>query len=223
MEEVTELRANVNKLTREHVRLYEHEQRMESGMVPGLIQQLRLEQGISNDGAGTSSGKPIPLNTGPFDLLQRITTALQEELKPFGLHPISLEKAIRTWARLCEMNADLTTRAASLTGRWVDDITVLFDPPKKTDVKGDCPECKGTAQDNGRLDDDDHWIPVAPLTRVKDVVTCSMCGERWAGQLQLTLLVWAIDHAAEKAREEAAKKAAEQEEEAADTSAVSVA
>lgn len=205
MEALTNLRANVNTLTREHVKLYAHENHMESGMVPGLIQQLHLEQGISNDGAGASSGKPIPLNAGPFDLLQKITTALRKELEPYGFKPTSLTLAIRNWSVLCEHREDLTLHAAIVTAEWIKEVVNLFDPVKRTDVKGDCPECKGTAHDNGRMDDDGHWIPTAPLTRVEEKVTCSMCGAAWSGMLELQFLVIAIDAAqAAKDREEEA-------------------
>lgn len=189
MDPLSTLNINVHHLTVEHQRLHVHEQRVEGGTVPGLIQQLRESIAVSGDRGG-SGGQPVPLNMPAYSLLERINTQLRDELNAWHVHPTKcIEGAVRTWAKLARTDQDQTASAAAITTRWITGIKALFEPTRVTEIKGNCPSC-GWAKRTVDVEGEERIT--STLEAVGDTVTCGYCQATWTGE-QLHYLKAALD------------------------------
>ena len=190
MEPHDQLKANVRELTSEHTKFHTFEKQIEGGTVPGLIQQVREAIRVSGDRAGSSGGKPVPLNMPAYTALERITRDVSEALKPWGVRPEGfIEAGIITWAKLAGTKTELTAAAADTTSRWIRDITTLFEPVRTTEVVGKCPQC-GWAKMEVIVDGETKIV--STLQAVGGTVTCQSCIAGWTGR-ELHALKAALD------------------------------
>lgn len=179
-----QLRSNVRVLTAEHTRIYEHEQLLEGGTVPGLIQQVRTAITVSGDRAG-GGGKPVPMNMPAFSLLDRISRELVTEMLAWHVAPakvrdrIMIEGGLWAWSKLMATGEDHTARALDITRGWITSIEALFEPIRETELIGPCPAC-GYEKCTKEIDGDE--CVVSTLVAVGATVTCQYCTASWAGE-----------------------------------------
>lgn len=198
-----QLRSNVRVLTVDHQRMIERDGLIEARESASLIQQLRGEiTGASvMERTGTSAGGFTPINIGALDVMDKIASDLKAEMRPWCMIPDTsrLEGSIHTWAFLVQRKEDLIGPAAVASGKWVKAITGLLEPVKMITIPGDCPKCGITPDDNGKLNEDDHWVQVPPLTVTKDMESakCAMCEYEWWGRDKVIELGQAVQQMAE--------------------------
>jgi hypothetical protein len=137
-----------------------------------------------------SAGVPLPLNAVAHDLLQEIAeTVLEHWWRTYrlhhGKHPGSLANQIRAWAMAARAEPALLSEAEHIMSGWVRQIQGLFDPVRRWEVKGRCPECDKSKR-LLRLDDEGSvYAPVLSVTFDKNgelqCGECLECGATWRG------------------------------------------
>lgn len=164
---------------------------------------LMLADMIGSDVGGSTGGASLPsnrnlLNTGAFDLWQRIDQGAREALHLAGSVPHrGLPAAIAQLGTVADtlresngMTETAHTRLTARVEKWRADIENLLDPPTKKEIRGTCPNC---SEARVYTADGETWALVAYYWRGRDVAAdCQACGHHWQGDRALLELGEAI-------------------------------
>jgi hypothetical protein len=156
-----------------------------------LLLQLALGIKSSSMGAAfkSSSGNPLPLDAGAYDLMEEIDTITWEcWWKTHGLHhghgKETLVSRLRTWAAVVRAHPLLLDEAAKITTRWVAAIEATFLPRRTREVHAHCPFC--LVSKVATVDDEGNTVRRPALTliydregREIDGAVCAACNHNW--------------------------------------------
>lgn len=185
---VTSLRLNVDELCETHMESADTAYSVDgqavlernTGMVPGLIQQLResAKGGQSGGSGGSAQNARSPLAIGMWNLLNEIGGAVSDHYmrvtrqRPTG----SVEGMLAGWARGAQQFPTEVERCLGLTDRWIAQIGELLNPPRRWEIAGPCPNC---AERFIIRVADGEQTKAAALIVSKVEAQCRACDARW--------------------------------------------
>lgn len=150
---VTSLRLNVDELCETHMESADTAYSIDgqaivernTGMVPGLIQQLRESStGVVGGGQGSSATNTrTPIAVGIWNLLHEIGgSASDHYVKASRKQSLgSTEANIRGWAQAVQQFPVEVDRCLAVTDKWIEQIGALLNPVRRWELVGACPSC----------------------------------------------------------------------------------
>lgn len=185
---VTSLRLNVDELCETHMESADTAYSIDgqavvernTGMVPGLIQQLRdsAKGGQSGGSGGSAQNARSPLAIGMWNLLNEIGGAVSDHyMRVTRERPTnSVEGMLAGWARGAQQFPTEVERCLGLTDRWIAQIGELLNPPRRWELSHACPNCE---QRWVVREADGEQTKTAALVVSKDEAVCRACEIRW--------------------------------------------
>ncbi|RJU01991.1 hypothetical protein D6T65_05060 [Arthrobacter frigidicola] len=184
---VTSLRLNVDELCETHMDSAETAYSVDgqaiiernTGMVPGLIAQLRESAagGQSGGSGGSAQNARSPIAVGMWSLLNEITIAAEGESirLRMGIYD-GPERNIRAWANAAQQFPHEVEKCLAQTDKWIEQINELLNPPRRWEINHPCPNC----QERFVIRQvDGEPTKTAALTVTKDEAACRACNATW--------------------------------------------
>ncbi len=169
--------------------------------LPLLVQlQMAIGNSAMQPTFKASSGTPIPIAAEAFDLRARIIETTAEHW--WRLHAIhkgqgreSVAGRLRAWAMAARHAEETLAVAEKIICGWRDNIEGLFNPTRRWEIQGACPEC--TISRVVDREEDGHIFTKPALSVVYDIDgslaagVCAECGAEWRGK-NLRKLAWLV-------------------------------
>ena len=149
---VLSLRLNIDELTQTHLQTAETAYSIDgqaiternSGMVPGLISQLRQSsQGGIGGGGSSPQNTRTPLAVGIWNLLNDIAATSSDNLTRLTRKRAnrSTEDNLQAWANAAQQFPHEVEKLLKLTDQWINQIDELLNPPRRWELAHPCPNC----------------------------------------------------------------------------------
>jgi hypothetical protein len=155
---------------------------------------LQLQMAIGNSSAAptfkASGGNPIPISADALDLMTQIRDTVEDHWWwTHSLHKGAGEGTIagrlRAWAMAARADRTLYPEAEKTICAWVTQIERLFNPQRRWEIRGTCPECN-VQKVGSSIDEDGHVVMKHALAVVYDDdhnlagAECAGCNHKWA-------------------------------------------
>lgn len=185
---VTSLRLNVDELCETHMETAETAYSIDgqaivernTGMVPGLIQQLRESStGVVGGGQGSSATNTrTPIAVGIWNLLHEIGGSASDHYQKASRQKAmgSAEENIRGWAASVQQFPEEVERCLAMTDKWIQQIGDLLNPVRRWELAGPCPSC---GERFVVRESEDGKAKSSALTVSKIGAQCGACEASW--------------------------------------------
>lgn len=149
---VLSLRLNIDELTNTHLQTAETAYSIDgqaiiennSGMVPGLIAQLRQSsQGGIGGGGSSPQNTRSPIAVGIWNLLHEIGSTTSDNYQRITRQRAqkSTEHNLQAWANAAQQWPHEVEKLLKVTDKWINQIDELLNPPRRWELAHPCPNC----------------------------------------------------------------------------------